>query len=222
MLQVEGIALRRTDGARVRQVLDDISFGLAPGQVAAIWGPSGSGKTTLLNLVGGLLQPDAGAIRVLVSDATGGTREIAVHALSNGERLRYRRRHVGFVFQFLNLLPTLTVEENVLLPLELNGMREGADLALRRLDALGVGDARQRFPDALSGGEQQRVAIARALAHAPTLVLADEPTGNLDAANAERVADCLWEQVRDAQAGLVIATHNERLAQRADTVVRLR
>ena len=101
-------------------------------------------------------------------------------------------------------------------------MGDRADAALRRLDALGIDAVRRRFPDALSGGEQQRVAIARALAHAPALVLADEPTGNLDAANAERVADCLWEQAHDARAGLIVATHNERLAERADTMVRLR
>ena len=222
MLQVDGIAFQRADGAQVRHILRDVSFRLGPGQVAAVWGPSGSGKTTLLNLIGGLLRPDAGAIRVVVSDGAGRSREIAVHALSRTERLRYRRRHVGFVFQFLNLLPTLTVEENVLLPLELNGLRDRADEALGRLGPLGIADLARRFPDALSGGEQQRVAIARALAHAPALVLADEPTGNLDADNAARVADCLWEQVRDARAGLVLATHNERLAQRADTVVRLR
>ena len=222
MLQVDGVAFERADGTRVRHILRDVSFELAPGQVAAVWGPSGSGKTTLLNLIGGLLRPDAGAIRVAVSDASDGSREVAVHALSSAERLRYRRRHVGFVFQFLNLLPTLTVEENVLLPLELNGLGDRADEALGRLEALGIADLAPRFPDALSGGEQQRVAIARALAHAPALVLADEPTGNLDADNAARVADCLWEQVRAARAGLVLATHNERLAERADTVVRLR
>lgn len=222
MLQVEGVAFQRADGARIRHILRGVSFRLAPGQVAAVWGPSGSGKTTLLNLIGGLLRPDAGTIRVAVSDPTDRRREVAVHALSSAERLRYRRRHVGFVFQFLNLLPTLTVEENVLLPLELNGLRDRADGALGRLDALGIADLARRFPDALSGGEQQRVAIARALAHAPALVLADEPTGNLDADNAARVADSLWEQVREARAGLVLATHNERLAQRADTVVRLR
>ena len=222
MLQVDGIAFQRADGAQVRHILRDVSFRLEPGQVAAVLGPSGSGKTTLLNLIGGLLRPDAGAIRVVVSDGADRSREVAVHALSSAERLRYRRRHVGFVFQFLNLLPTLTVEENVLLPLELNGLRDRADEALGRLGPLGIADLARRFPDALSGGEQQRVAIARALAHAPAIVLADEPTGNLDADNAARVADCLWEQVRGARAGLVLATHNERLAERADTVVRLR
>ena len=222
MLQVEHLSVHRGDGAARRKVVDGVSFGVRPGEVAALWGPSGSGKSTLLSLIGGLLAPDEGTIRVTVADGTGGHRELGVHALSEAERVRYRRRHVGFVFQFLNLLPTLTVEENVLLPLELNGTPELAPVALGRLARLGIADKRSRFPETLSGGEQQRVAIARALAHAPPLVLADEPTGNLDEANAERVADCLWEQVRDAGAALVIATHNARIAERADALVRLR
>ena len=222
MLQVEDLSVHRGDGAARRKVVDGVSFGVRPGEVAALWGPSGSGKSTLLSLIGGLLAPDEGTIRVTVADGTGSHRELGVHALSEAERVRYRRRHVGFVFQFLNLLPTLTVEENVLLPLELNGTPELAPVALGRLARLGIADKRERFPETLSGGEQQRVAIARALAHAPPLVLADEPTGNLDEANAERVADCLWEQVRDAGAALVIATHNARIAERADALVRLR
>ncbi len=222
MLQVEHLSVYRGAGAARRKVVDGVSFGVRPGEVAALWGPSGSGKSTLLSLIGGLLAPDEGTIRITVANGAGGHRELGVHALSEADRVRYRRRHVGFVFQFLNLLPTLTVEENVLLPLELNGMPELAPVALGRLARLGIADKRERFPETLSGGEQQRVAIARALAHAPPLVLADEPTGNLDEANAERVADCLWEQVRDAGAALVIATHNARIAERADALVRLR
>ena len=222
MLQVEHLSVHRGAGAARRKVVDGVSFGVRPGEVAALWGPSGSGKSTLLSLIGGLLAPDEGTIRITVANGAGGHRELGVHALSERERVRYRRRHVGFVFQFLNLLPTLTVEENVLLPLELNGTPELAPAALARLTRLGIADKRERFPETLSGGEQQRVAIARALAHAPPLVLADEPTGNLDEANAERVADCLWEQVRNAGAVLVIATHNARIAERADALVRLR
>ena len=222
MLQVEHLSVHRGAGAARRKVVDGVSFGVRPGEVAALWGPSGSGKSTLLSLIGGLLAPDEGTIRITVANGAGGHRELGVHALSERERVRYRRRHVGFVFQFLNLLPTLTVEENVLLPLELNGTPELAPVALGRLARLGIADKRERFPETLSGGEQQRVAIARALAHAPPLVLADEPTGNLDEANAERVADCLWEQVRNAGAVLVIATHNARIAERADALVRLR
>ena len=209
------------DGDARRWILRDIGFVAHAGEVVAVCGPSGAGKSTLLNAVGGFRIPEEGSIRLDIE--VGGKREaLRVHALSDAERVRYRRRHVGFIFQFFNLLPTLTVEENVLLPRQINKLRAGSEQALERLGPLGVGNLRERFPDSLSGGEQQRVAIARALAHAPPLVLADEPTGNLDAANAERVVECLWDQVRGAGAVLLIATHNERIAERADRVVALR
>lgn len=209
------------DGDERRWILRDIGFVAHAGEVVAVCGPSGAGKSTLLNVVGGFRIPEEGSIRLDIE--AGGKREaLRVHALSDAERVRYRRRHVGFIFQFFNLLPTLTVEENVLLPRQLNKLRAGSEQALERLEPLGVGNLRERFPDSLSGGEQQRVAIARALAHAPPLVLADEPTGNLDAANADRVVECLWDQVHSAGAVLLIATHNERIAERADRVVALR
>ena len=221
VLTVERVGVCLLDGDASRWILRDIGFAARPGEVVAVCGPSGSGKSTLLNLVGGFGIPEEGSIRLDVE--TGGKREaLRVHELTEAERVRYRRQHVGFIFQFFNLLPTLTVEENVLLPRRLNKLGGGSEQALERLAPLGVGDLRERFPDSLSGGEQQRVAIARALAHAPPLVLADEPTGNLDAANADRVVECLWDQVRHARAVLVIATHNERIAERADRVVALR
>ena len=219
MLDVAGLGVRLGDGEALRWILRDVGFTAGRGEVVAVWGPSGCGKSTLLNLVGGLLVPDEGSILVSVDDNAGA--RLHVHELSEGERVRYRRRHLGFIFQFFNLVPTLTVKENVLLPLELNGMLEREDAALERLDELGVIDKLDRFPETLSGGEQQRVAIARAMAHAPPLVLADEPTGNLDLANAERVVERLWAQVRNAGATLVIATHNERIAKRADTIVQI-
>ena len=136
-------------------------------------------------------------------------------------RVRFRRRQLGFVFQFFNLVPTLTVAENVLLPLELNRLPERRHGALARLDELGVGHCADRFPDTLSGGEQQRVAIARALAHTPPVVLADEPTGNLDSRSADMVTDALWQATAGAASSLVIATHNERIAARADRLIDL-
>lgn len=218
---LDGVGVCLRDGDAQRWILREIGFEARAGEVVAVCGPSGSGKSTLLNLVGGLRLPNEGSIRVNVDV---GGREVAlrVDQLSEADRVRYRRRHIGFIFQFFNLLPTLTVEENVLLPRQLNGLSSGSAQALERLEPLGVGDLSGRFPDSLSGGEQQRVAIARALSHAPPLVLADEPTGNLDAANANRVVESLWGQVRDAGAALVIATHNTQIAEQADRVVALR
>ena len=221
VLTVEGVGVCLHDGGEKRWILRDIGFVARAGEVVAVCGPSGSGKSTLLNLVGGLRTPEEGSIQLDV-EADGEQVALRVDQLSEAERVRYRRQQVGFIFQFFNLLPTLTVEENVLLPRRLNGLRSGSDQALERLEPLGVGDLGGRFPDSLSGGEQQRVAIARALSHAPPLVLADEPTGNLDAANADRVVECLWRQVRDTGAALVIATHNTRIAEQADRVVALR
>ena len=221
LLELHGVGKRFDDGGAARWVLRDFDCAVAAGAAVALWGPSGSGKSTLLNLMAGVLVPDVGSIRFhhpedgafLVSDA------------SERRRVRYRRRRVGFVFQFFNLVPTLSVADNVALPLQLNGMlRTPAprERALARLAALGVAHCEDRFPNTLSGGERQRVAIARALAHQPALLLADEPTGNLDGANAERVSALLLEAARDAGSALVVATHNERIAARADRVIELK
>ena len=221
VLTVEGVGVCLRDAGARRWILRDVRFAAQAGEVVAVCGPSGSGKSTLLNHIGGLRIPQQGSIELNV-EADDERAVLRVHEMSEAERVRYRRCHVGFIFQFFNLLPTLTVEENVLLPRRLNKLGGGSREALDRLTELGVGNLLDRFPNSLSGGEQQRVAIARALAHAPPLVLADEPTGNLDAANADRVVECLWDQVRGAGAALVIATHNARLAERADRVVALR
>ena len=182
----------------------------------ALWGPSGSGKSTLLNLMAGILVPDEGT--VVFHDANGDTLDVS--SASERQRVHFRRRHLGFIFQFFNLVPTLTVAENVILPLELNRLG-GRSRALARLDTLGIADCAGRFPETLSGGEQQRVAIARALAHEPAIVLADEPTGNLDGDNAELVTDLLWQETDRAQCALVVATHNRSIADRADEVIAL-
>ncbi len=217
LLDVAGVGKRFDDGPAARWVLRDVTFSIARGRTLALWGPSGSGKSTLLNLLAGILVPDAGVIRFHGPEH----RVFEVSTASERQRVRFRRRQQGFVFQFFNLVPTLTVAENVLLPLQLNGLGERRETALGRLDVLGVGACRDRFPDTLSGGEQQRVAIARALAHEPPMVLADEPTGNLDGGNAAGVADLLWRQVEDAGCALVVATHDERIASRADTRIEL-
>ena len=218
VLAAKGVAKRFADGDISRWVLRDIHFAVETGRTVALWGPSGSGKSTLLNILAGITLPDAGCVSF---DPEAAEPSFTVSEAAERHRVRFRRRHLGFVFQFFNLVPTLTVAENVLLPLELNRLPERRAAALARLDALGVGHCAERFPATLSGGEQQRVAIARALAHAPPVVLADEPTGNLDSANAASVTEALWAGVRDAGCALVIATHNERIAERADEVIDL-
>ena len=229
VLEVLGAAKRFEDGGGTRRVPATVEFTLEAGRTTALWGPSGSGKSTLLNLMAGILVPDEGEVRFhhAEGDADGDAegyaegRVLLVSAAPERQRVRYRRRHVGFIFQFFNLVPTLTVVENVLLPLELNRLKASREDALARLEVLGVAPCADRFPATLSGGEQQRVAIARALAHAPDIVLADEPTGNLDAANAAQVVDLLWSEAVDAGCALAVATHNKRIAERADNVIEL-
>jgi putative ABC transport system ATP-binding protein len=169
------------------------------------------GKTTLLNMIAAVETPDDGEI---VFTASG--EALSLSGLSARQRSRYRREHIGYVFQFFNLVPTLTVAENVRMPLELVGRRDRLEEALARVAQMGLGDRLHAFPHQLSGGEQQRVALARALAHQPQLVLADEPTGNLDAATGARVKDLLWREVRTSGAALVVATHSETVAATAD------
>ena len=220
LLSVQAVGKRFDDGGVERWVLRDVTCEVAAGATTALWGPSGCGKSTLLNLMAGILVPDAGSVHF--NEPSGATFDIST--AGERQRVRFRRRRIGFIFQFFNLVPTLTVAENVALPLELNGLLRAQgqrQRALERLAALGVAHCGERFPNTLSGGEQQRVAIARALAHAPALVLADEPTGNLDGDNARRVVDLLWAAVREAGSALVVATHNERIAAKADTVIEL-
>ena len=216
-LTVSGVGKCFADGDEGRWVLRDVDFAVEAGETLALCGPSGSGKSTLLNLLAGIALPDAGTVRFEAPpDAP-----FMVSSASERRRVRFRRRRLGFVFQFFNLVPTLTATENVLLPLELNGLLDRRDAALARLDELGVGHCAGRFPETLSGGEQQRVAIARALAHGPPVLLADEPTGNLDARSAAVVIDALWDAVKADECAMVVATHNDRIAARADRVVEL-
>lgn len=178
-------------------------------------GPSGSGKSTLLNLVSGIDLPDAGRVRVGGVDLT---------ALDEQARTRFRRERVGFVFQFFNLIPTLTVLENLLLPLELNGT-EGPPARARAealLRAVGLEDRADAAPDRLSGGEQQRVAVARALANRPLLLLADEPSGNLDPSTTEHLHDLLFEVSAAHGSAMIVVTHDMGLAGRAGRVLELR
>jgi putative ABC transport system ATP-binding protein len=214
-LELRGLHKGYPEGGRTHVVLDGVDAAVPAGQRVAILGPSGSGKSTLLNLICGIDLPDAGSVLVSGTDLT---------ALSERERTLFRRHRVGFVFQFYNLLPTLTVLENLLLPVELKGTVGAAEEARARdlLGRVGLADRGGAFPDRLSGGEQQRVAVARALVHRPDLVLADEPTGNLDEDTGAVVADLLDELVRSDARTLVVVTHSRELASRMDRVLRMR
>ncbi|MCB1725489.1 MAG: ABC transporter ATP-binding protein [Gammaproteobacteria bacterium] len=214
LLSARGLRKAYVSGGTRQLVLDDLDLDLARGEIVAVIGASGSGKTSLLNLLCGIDSPDAGDV---VIDG------IDVHARREPDKTLFRRRHVGFVFQFFNLIPTLTVRENLALPLELLG-RPQAEIAMRvsgLLDGIALAHIAERFPDTLSGGEQQRVAVARALAHTPSLLLADEPTGNLDTHTAGNVTALLIDMTRAHRAAMVIVTHSPAVAACADRQLRL-
>ncbi len=202
------------DGAAQVRALDEVSLTVEPGALVAIMGPSGSGKSTMLTIAGSLEDPTSGEVLV-------GGRPLS--RMSRNERARLRRRSIGYVFQNFNLLAGLTAAENVSLPLELDGTpaRSARAAGLRALDELGLGDRASRFPDELSGGERQRVAIARAVVGERRLLLADEPSGALDSANAEAVMRLVRTACRGEVAGVVV-THDAQLASWADRVVFLR
>jgi putative ABC transport system ATP-binding protein len=199
------------EGEAERVVLRDVSLTIASGEIVVLVGRSGSGKSTLLNLIAGIDRPTAGTVAVNGTDLT---------ALDEQARTLFRRRHIGFVFQFFNLIPLLTVEENLLLPLDLNGRADADGVARARvlLERVGLGGRGDSFPERLSGGEQQRVAIARALIHDPALILADEPTGNLDADTAADVLELLDKLAREAGRTVLMATHSREVIGVADRI----
>lgn len=211
IVQIRGLSKEFEEGNRTRTVLDRLEGEFWPAELAVLLGKSGSGKSTLLNLISGIERPTAGDVFVNGTEIT---------RLSERDRTLFRRDHIGFVFQFFNLIPTLTVMENVTLPQELAGRNDhrSREKALALLDAVGLADRLDTFPDKLSGGEQQRVAIARALAHDPLLVLADEPTGNLDEETGARVLSLLLDLTRAAGRTLIVATHSPDVVPLADRV----
>lgn len=219
-VEVRGLYKHFRDGDDELEVLRDVNFSLARGESMAITGPSGSGKSTLLNLLAGLLEIDSGSIRMHVSMA-GEKQTLSLEGANEAARTRLRRRHIGYVHQFYNLVPTLTVVENVRLPGRLNFGRSLDDYALELLKDFGLADRAHVFPHVLSGGEQQRVAVARALLLTPAVLLADEPTGNLDALNAQAVAAALFAAAKERGVSLVVATHSESVAERAEQRLRL-
>ncbi len=202
------------EAGKVRTVLDGVNMSIYSGEFVTLLGHSGSGKSTLLNLISGIEKPTSGSIAI---------QDVDITAFRERERTLFRRDHMGFVFQFFNLIPTLTVLENVTLPQELAGRdyQDAEDAAMALLEQVGLADRRDTFPDKLSGGEQQRVALARALVHNPMLVLADEPTGNLDEETGQWVLDLLLELTRRKGKTLIMATHNPDIALLADRVFRV-
>jgi putative ABC transport system ATP-binding protein len=214
-LRLVGLSKTYEEAGRKRLVLDQASLSARRGEALAVLGKSGSGKTTLLNLVSGIDRADQG--EVYLGDTN-------LSALNERARTLFRRQRVGFIFQFFNLISTLSVWENVVLPLELNGRMgaEGETRARELLEEVGLTGREQAFPDRLSGGEQQRVAIARALVHGPDLLLADEPTGNLDEETGRHVQDLLERLTRAAGKNLILVTHSPEAAARMDRVFTLR
>lgn len=199
-------------GSSLVKALDGVDLTIAQGEFAAIVGASGSGKTTLLNMMGGLDAPTEGGVIV---DG------VKLAGLREEQRAVFRRKKVGFIFQNYNLIPTLTVEENILFPLDLDGSEPDENYLEELVELLGLGDKRQAYPGMLSGGQQQRVAIARALMPKPSIILADEPTGNLDSQNGQNVAGLLKMTTELYHRTLVLITHNLELAQLADRVIRM-
>ncbi len=211
MVRIDGVSRVYQLGGRDVPALCDVSLTVRPGEFVVILGPSGSGKTTLLNLVGGLDAPTSGTIEVAGRTVTGASR---------GELAAFRRRTTSFIFQTFNLFPGLTALENVAFGAEAAGRRDGEAIAQARLDEVGLGDRADHFPHQLSGGEQQRVAIARALATGNPVLLADEPTGELDFRTGVSILELLAAQATDGHVVLVV-THNREIARAADRVVEL-
>jgi putative ABC transport system ATP-binding protein len=213
ILQVRDLVMRLRSGGREVAILDGVSLDVAARETVAVTGPSGSGKSTLLGLIAGLDRPTAGSI---VLDG------VEITTLDENRLARLRRDRVGFVFQSYHLIPTLTAIENVAMPLELAGRPHRLERARELLDAVGLVGRADHYPSQLSGGEQQRVAIARALALRPPLVLADEPTGNLDSATGAQIIELLLALNREHGSTLLLVTHDEALAARGQRIVALR
>jgi putative ABC transport system ATP-binding protein len=215
IIKLQNLTKSYTEGKQSRTILDNVNLTFDRGEFVLLLGHSGSGKSTLLNLISGIDAPDQGDIL-----ANG----VLINRLSEHQRTLFRREHIGFIFQFFNLIPTLTVFENVTLPLQLNQKltpaKEKEILAL--IERVGLAHRQEAYPDRLSGGEQQRVAILRAVAHNPTILLADEPTGNLDEETGQTIMQLLLELTRQANKTLIMATHNPEIIPLADKVYRIK
>jgi putative ABC transport system ATP-binding protein len=213
LIRLEDVRLTLASAAGPVNVLRGISLEIAAGATVGLVGPSGSGKSTLMMILGGLERVSSGTVEVAGCD---------LNALSEDALARFRRDNVGIVFQSFHLVPTMTALENVAVPLELAGRKDAFAIAREGLEAVGLAARILHYPSQLSGGEQQRVAIARAFAGRPKLLLADEPTGNLDGATGKQVIELLFRLHQDTDATLVLITHDEALAQRCDRIIALR
>src|SRR5579885_806754 len=212
-IALAGVNLSLGQGAARVHILKDIDLNIGAGEAVGLVGPSGSGKSTLLMVMAGLERPDAGTVTVAGED---------LNRLDEDALARFRGRQVGIVFQSFHLIPTMTALENVAVPLELAGNPDAAQRAAQELASVGLGDRLHHYPTQLSGGEQQRVALARALAPDPAILVADEPTGNLDEATGKQIVDLLFTKHAERGMTLVLVTHDHSLAERCDRVVRLR
>ncbi len=212
MIRVANLTMQLRGGGHVVSILKGVSFAVPPGQMVSIVGPSGSGKSTLLGLLAGLDIPTSGSIQLNGQEITMWTESQLAH---------FRRQHIGYIFQSFHLIPTLTALENVALPLELSGVLSANVRAGALLEAVGLRDRRGHYPAQLSGGEQQRVAVARAFACRPRILLADEPTGNLDSATGQLVIDLLLTMHREHGSTLVLVTHDAGLADQTERVITL-
>lgn len=214
LIEISNLEKIYKEGANEHKVLNNLDLQIKKGEILVLLGKSGSGKTTLLNLISGIDSADAGDLLVAGRNFT---------ELNDDDLTLFRRKHLGFIFQFFNLINTLTVKENLFLPLELNQIMDQAnqDYALTLLDEVGLSSKVDSYPDTLSGGEQQRIAIARALVHKPDLIIADEPTGNLDLETGRQVLDLLDRLVRKANKTMVMATHSQEVIGLADRVLKV-
>lgn len=213
ILNIEQLGKTYRSGTKEINVLENISFSIEDGETFSIVGPSGSGKTTLLGLCAGLDQPDSGSVILCGS---------VLNSMNEDSRALLRNENVGFVFQDFQLLPTLTALENVVVPLELQGVKKASTKGKELLDKVGLSDRFHHYPSQLSGGEKQRVAVARAFSNNPSILFADEPTGNLDAATGEKIVELLFNLNKELGTTLVIVTHDLELAQKTQTILKLK
>lgn len=213
MLELKNVNKSYFEGNSNHFVLNDLKLNVSKGEIIILLGKSGSGKSTLLNIISGIDIPDSGSVIIDGKDVT---------KLSEKERTLVRRNKIGFIFQFFNLIPTLTVKENLLLPLELTGINQRDEKVNSLLTEVGLADRANTYPDKLSGGEQQRISIARALIHNPDIVLADEPTGNLDYETGLQIVDLLDRVVKKKGKTMIMVTHSKDVVGLADKIFSLK